>query len=520
MSAPRCSECGAVRTTSEEPFTLDAAPGTRHHRLLTSNEVPLASDESIVKSVISTARARLALVEREIAQLRDRMKSLKEERTSLSRHIGIVSPLRRMPPEVLGEIFSWTLPSVGELRQTNFGIADSPWVLTYVSSHWRAVALSLPSLWSLFVVEFPEKIRPLPMVKAHIQRAHSLKIHFYGEQASDPRPQIELFRCLAEHSARWQELSIGLTSDLFPLLTGLNRLTSLCRLSIEWNDPDSQAEVESVDCFQSAPSLVDVAIYNQYRYVPTLLPAHQLTRYDIDGPWEMHRGILTLAPNLVQARIYVNFNEGDWPESDEIIHLPRLQRLFVSHDDILECLRAPVLQEIVFDVPEEADLDYPLPLDPFMSRSGCTLRKLSFRRLPPTHAVVEVLQKYASVTELTIIHHLDTRANDLISQLTFPNSTGRAAISPQLSKISFAFAVDSYTVDYTRYLDMLKSRWNAADCALRSAVLLTDSGKGPDPATLRGLDALRQDGMNILVLDGEETSRLIDSWTYTPTWIS
>ncbi|KAJ7138193.1 hypothetical protein C8R44DRAFT_695333, partial [Mycena epipterygia] len=209
MSASRCSECGAVRMTSEEPFTLNAAPGTRHHRLLTSNEVPLESDSTIVQSVISKARAGLALIEQEISRLRDRMKYLEEERASLSGHIAILSPLRRIPPEVLGEIFSWTLPSADALKQKkNFDIAESPWVLTRVSAQWRAVALSLPSLWSLVVVEFPENPRPLPIVKAHIQRAQSLKIHFYGDQESDSWPQIELFLCLAEHSSRWQEFSI------------------------------------------------------------------------------------------------------------------------------------------------------------------------------------------------------------------------------------------------------------------------------------------------------------------------
>ncbi|KAJ7123583.1 hypothetical protein C8R44DRAFT_670182, partial [Mycena epipterygia] len=81
------------------------------------------------------------------------MDSLEAERASLSSHLAqnnaILSPLRRTPPEVLGEIFSWTSPSVNVFKQGDFGIADSPWVLTHISGHWRAVAHSTPSLWSL-----------------------------------------------------------------------------------------------------------------------------------------------------------------------------------------------------------------------------------------------------------------------------------------------------------------------------------------------------------------------------------
>ncbi|KAJ7138176.1 hypothetical protein C8R44DRAFT_944680 [Mycena epipterygia] len=224
MNMPQYSECGTVATTgsspvTEEPFDLGdlaAAPGSRHHRLLNSNETPLDPDSTIVNSVISKARASLALVEQELSRPRDRVKQLEEKRASLLTHLAkntvILSPLRRIPPEVLGEIFLWTLPLVGALRAKDFDVADSPWVLTHVSRHWRAVSLSIPSLCSLFVVKSPEEPRPLPLVKAQIQRAQSLKIHFYGDQKSDSRPQIELFRCLAEHSAHWQELSIRLTS--------------------------------------------------------------------------------------------------------------------------------------------------------------------------------------------------------------------------------------------------------------------------------------------------------------------
>ncbi|KAJ7101886.1 hypothetical protein C8R44DRAFT_641114, partial [Mycena epipterygia] len=156
MNASRCSECGAVTTKagSEKRFDLPiAAPGTQYHRLLKSNEVPLDSDSTLVHSVISKAVGRLADLDNAISELRGRMKELEEERVSVSIHLAknaaIISPLRRMPPEVLGEIFSWTLPSVGVLHERHFGVAISPWVLTHISSRWRAVALSTPSLWSL-----------------------------------------------------------------------------------------------------------------------------------------------------------------------------------------------------------------------------------------------------------------------------------------------------------------------------------------------------------------------------------
>ncbi|KAJ7124344.1 hypothetical protein C8R44DRAFT_548432, partial [Mycena epipterygia] len=100
---------------------------------LNSNEVPFESDTGVVKSVISRARARLAVVEHKISRLREQMQSLEKEHASLSGHLAantaILSPLRRMPPEVLGEIFPWTLPSAW---LASFAVEGSPWVLTHI----------------------------------------------------------------------------------------------------------------------------------------------------------------------------------------------------------------------------------------------------------------------------------------------------------------------------------------------------------------------------------------------------
>ncbi|KAJ7124356.1 hypothetical protein C8R44DRAFT_619933 [Mycena epipterygia] len=150
MSSSQCSECGGTVTAREEPLDLSAAPDSPHHSFLHSNEAPGDSDSTIVRSMLSKARKRLAVVERELTRRRERMQALKEERASLSGYLtennAILSPLRRILPEVLGEIFSWTLPSIHELRQEDSGVRDSPWVLTHISSRWRTVALSTPSL--------------------------------------------------------------------------------------------------------------------------------------------------------------------------------------------------------------------------------------------------------------------------------------------------------------------------------------------------------------------------------------
>ncbi|KAJ7206684.1 hypothetical protein B0H12DRAFT_1195783, partial [Mycena haematopus] len=107
-----CSECGALVDAAAKE--LGCAPGAIRYALLNSNEVPLDSEVSIITSENSKIDTSLACIGKEILQLHSRLKQLEAERDRLSSYraqsCAILSPLRRMPPEILGEIFSWTIP--------------------------------------------------------------------------------------------------------------------------------------------------------------------------------------------------------------------------------------------------------------------------------------------------------------------------------------------------------------------------------------------------------------------------
>ncbi|KAJ6457448.1 hypothetical protein C8R47DRAFT_172233 [Mycena vitilis] len=95
-----------------------------------------------IQNVISQTDARLAYLD-------DGFRN-SEKRASLSRYrtgnSAILFSLRRMPTEVLGEIFSWTLPSLDdEWSRGKLDGTESPWTLTRVSSLWRG-SLTLNSV--------------------------------------------------------------------------------------------------------------------------------------------------------------------------------------------------------------------------------------------------------------------------------------------------------------------------------------------------------------------------------------
>jgi hypothetical protein len=118
-----------------EVFDISVAPGTPHDELLNSNEPLDDSDLAFIQSVLSKTDAPLTRLDDEIWTLRRKLAQLEEERASLfnyrMRNRVLLCPLRRMPSELLREIFPWTLPSFREaLDMGTFDMGQTPWLLT------------------------------------------------------------------------------------------------------------------------------------------------------------------------------------------------------------------------------------------------------------------------------------------------------------------------------------------------------------------------------------------------------
>ncbi|KAF9020796.1 hypothetical protein BDZ89DRAFT_903955, partial [Hymenopellis radicata] len=64
---------------------------------------------------------------------------------------SLISPRRRLPPELLMEIFNYACAREGWDRDWDWGPnslrSDTSHVLTHVCSGWRQIALSCPAIW-------------------------------------------------------------------------------------------------------------------------------------------------------------------------------------------------------------------------------------------------------------------------------------------------------------------------------------------------------------------------------------
>ncbi|KAJ7766663.1 hypothetical protein B0H16DRAFT_1210759, partial [Mycena metata] len=106
--------------------------------------------------------------ETEICDVESTLRALRRRRSALLREQivlcsempqlrGIMSSIRRLPPEIIGEIFLYLTPVLlkGDYRNHRaYSKSDPPpktkipWYLGQICRYWRSVALSLRSLWS------------------------------------------------------------------------------------------------------------------------------------------------------------------------------------------------------------------------------------------------------------------------------------------------------------------------------------------------------------------------------------
>ncbi|KAJ7155868.1 hypothetical protein C8R46DRAFT_1116679 [Mycena filopes] len=474
--------------------------------------------------------ALLALMSKEITPLQAQLQRLLEEFTSLNeernRHKAILSSFRKVPAEILGEIFAWTVPVALDLdERRRFSMLDSPWCLTHVNRRWRVVALENTALWSLVVIRYdrrdmrPSSSYPLPMLKEQLLRAQNLRIHFYGCETPNPAEQVEAFQLLANESSRWEEFSLGVTSHILPLLPGLqDSVPLLRRLWIQTDDWRSLPEGQSIDCFATTTTLVDAGANMYYRILPVPFPVHQLTRYDLSATLTVHLGILQDAKNLLDARISVIFeNNEDWPEFPGVfLTLPSLQRLYVSDAQVLTYLDYPQLDEIamIVDITDVGQLQ--TNIESALSRSERESHKLTFLGCPDADLLLSIVDHRPSIGELTVMVE-NAKGSDNLRAFMLKLTVAPYLMAPRLRSLSFGFEEEAY-IRCADYWAIGSAHHIADSSSLHRTALFINLEDLPDAATYSRLYALRELGLGVRVLDGVDASDAISDATVQPTW--
>lgn len=102
----------------------------------------LASTRDSIRELAYRIDAEEAVLARLVREHRNAISELQEQQAALEKQAtraqAYLSPIRRLPLELLREIFTWSF----ELHPS------SAWVLAAVSTPWRKLALRMPLIWS------------------------------------------------------------------------------------------------------------------------------------------------------------------------------------------------------------------------------------------------------------------------------------------------------------------------------------------------------------------------------------
>ncbi|KAJ7631612.1 hypothetical protein DFH06DRAFT_1101562 [Mycena polygramma] len=534
-STPSCANCGSLPIWQRlQGLLRDMVPPAEESsaaiHLLETNDPPLEVEMHAVRETITKEEARLRILDENIAHMQSVLAALSQKRdeskVKIRLHRAIISPLRRLPPEILGLVFSHTIPPLDELERMmeytsfKFGTDSSPWVLTRICSRWRNISMSSPSLWTNIVLsstllgdpatsevgsfdtsdeELPLVEYPLDMLNAQLTRSGNAPFTVVVRVLNLPNNTLTV---LLESSTRWVRLALPNGSSLCTSLSG--RVPSLREIEIteSWTIRSNNNNV------LVAPALHH--IWLQAHFVPFILPWTQITCYQARGTWAQHLDVLPLMVNLLEAHLFLLI--GD-PGGSQVI-VPSLRRLYLQGRSLIpDTLILPALEDLfIFDVPFESFS--------WLQHSPCQAKRLAITISGyAAENIFDFFQQFPSVTDLTITANVmperavETNVFDIFEQLQNP------ILLPSLNRIALHFCFDEKLWVFNDVVDFIRSRQKHTSHPLRclslggSKYAFTPSVDLYYEPTLR-LTRLQEDGLHVDI----DTVTRLEEWYQLHGW--
>jgi hypothetical protein len=210
--AQACWKCGAPSTPTPVPPIPEPAFDYTH--LLTRNDVPHDSEIPFIRDIITDGQNRVDALDIKIRHLEATLAKFARQRDEnaehLRQHRAILHPIRRVPPELICEIFALTL-AMDHVSGNNGEIADKPpWHLGHICQSWRSYGLAYPQLWNSITIPSSPIQDGYSMLETQLLRSANapLRIHWAEDENGlnvDPRlADLAIAQC-----SRWTNLRLN-----------------------------------------------------------------------------------------------------------------------------------------------------------------------------------------------------------------------------------------------------------------------------------------------------------------------
>ncbi|KAJ6573100.1 hypothetical protein DFH09DRAFT_1152310, partial [Mycena vulgaris] len=188
--------------------------------MLHTNAVPSDLECDSIRYFLEGPQKELADLTQEIARLESLLDQASSKRDRLKlfidAHLALVSPVRRLPDDIVQTIFEATLTST---RHPAISSDESPLLLCQICRSWRAIALATPRLWARIHVVVPSQLRTQSLtdvVSSWLARSGTVPLEFsvvFSRTSQGSRDISLLVAPLVAVSARWKAIRFELPDN-------------------------------------------------------------------------------------------------------------------------------------------------------------------------------------------------------------------------------------------------------------------------------------------------------------------
>ena len=368
---------------------------------LDSNYVATDSELLEIESLLEQPTSRLEELTTQLQELEEKSTQIRNEQSALrlfiSKHRALISLIRKLPIDILQEIFIACLPIAHNHVMSRW---EPPILLTQICSSWRDVAHSTPQLWKSIHIAVPynkfgryssEHPNFSSSTVEHDRRSKAV-VEWLTRSAAYPLDislghlesnavdgfYFKIIDALIRFSERWREVRLSAPYQALVPIASLppSKVPLLETLSLNCSPvyPAPQLDFQSVwitSGVLKAPNLRDFGLWLAHLNGDvTRLPINwsQLTNISLEGsswgpssPLSISRAykLLSLCRNLISCRLEIGhnidmeFNELPLDTTTTLISLPFLTRLSVrevnaSLSRLFSLLHLPSLNYIEF----------------------------------------------------------------------------------------------------------------------------------------------------------------------------
>ncbi|KDR80437.1 hypothetical protein GALMADRAFT_277604 [Galerina marginata CBS 339.88] len=473
-------------------------------KFLENNDSPPEGVLKEVRDLLSNPLQDLQSKDKELERLDKTLKHLQKERDiiqeSINEYATILSPIRRIPSDILHEIFYHCLSTH---RNPIMSITEAPLLLTRICGPWRTMALSSNRIWSKLhipllpfsVVNYSppphppgadtsgswESQRKSADKYARTMRARcrladiwlsrsgscplSISIKFSGglergrlEDLPDEHPMLQIFRTVLSFSYRFTELELSMPIEIYDLLQNRISLDTLPRLrKLRMNlfrrtsRRGPKTMMKPVLLLQ-VPNLQNISFYsrNFTAFDPKTIPptweslTNLIFHFSITSADAFH--VLRRCRNLERCKFIIWVGADVYINSDEVLSLLRLRSLSIhvgGTDSMLSLYRqinAPILDSFNYQHYNRFPRSY--------SDDG--------QVLPAPSPFLSLLERCSCMKKLSFDPHI-LNAEDILFSFRFANQLthlilgqrpyGHDANSPHYDSVEYYLKSGGFNLD-------------------------------------------------------------------------